>query len=50
MKGRVKGSYQDVTYRENIKNKNLYPKIIKHDINPLIQVLYTTHSIWEPNT
>ena len=50
MKGRVKGSDQDVKYRDNINNKNLFPKIIKNQINPFIQILYTTNSIWESNT
>ena len=50
MKGRVKGSDQDVTYRDHIQNKNLFQKIIKHHINSFIQVLYTTHSVRESNT
>ena len=40
MKGRVKGSDHDVTYRYNIKNKNLSPKNITHHLNPFIQFRY----------
>ena len=50
MEGRVKGSDQDVKYRENIIHTHLFQKIIKNHINPLIQVWYTTHSVCESNT
>ena len=50
MKGRVKGSDQDVTYRDHIKNTNGFPNIIKHHINTFIQVGYTTHPVWGSNT
>ena len=49
MKSRVKGSDQDVTYGYHICHTNLFPNSIKHHINPLIQFLYTTHSVWESN-
>ena len=39
-----------MTYRKNIQDTNLFPKIIKHQINPFIQVRYTTHLVWDSTT
>ena len=50
MKGGVKGSDWDVTYRDHIQNKNGFTNSIKHQINPFIQFLYTTYSVWESKT
>ena len=45
MKGRVKVSDKDVTYRDHIKNKNLFPNSIKHHKSLHTSMVYISFSM-----